>query len=460
MCCNTICSELHMRRVDRLRRGGWAVAACVGALSVSSAMPARAAGTPIDHHAAVLANDNTRPAGTVEDGTVTVRLRAARGRWHPESDHGPSLIIDAFGEDEGPLTVPAPLIRVTEGTTIVVVVRNQLGVSLRIHGLCARNGRPCPPIDVPAGSLREARFVSGQAGTYHYWATSLGAPIPFRELAGALIVDPPDGAAAPDRIFVITEWSDLTATQLREILTADDVSEAFWARAAGLHVRDQRPVVAGDRAADIPTGGRRPMASPQPHVTSSPYASARVLFPGHANRRRCPRRAGRRRGRTRSRDGTAAIRRHGVSRVETGAPGQLAVPLPHHGACRSHAPIARSVVAGPLPPALDGRPAPHARGARPRHGRHGPGDLRASRRGCGADARCGGQLAPNRHGHRARSRARRGNGGGPPRERDRRRSVSDSAGTASGAAQGRASGDHRRQPSRRGDVDPLAWPRD
>ena len=192
-------------------------------------MPVHAAGTPIDRHAAVLANDNTRPAGTVEDRTVTVRLRAARGRWHPESDHGPSLMIDAFGEDEGPLTVPAPLIRVTEGTTIVVVVRNQLGVSLRIHGLCARNGSPCPPIDVPAGSVREARFVSGQAGTYHYWATSLGAPIPFRELAGALIVDPPDGTAAPDRIFVITEWSDLTATQLREILMADDVSEAFWA---------------------------------------------------------------------------------------------------------------------------------------------------------------------------------------------------------------------------------------
>jgi FtsP/CotA-like multicopper oxidase with cupredoxin domain len=54
--------------------------------------------------------------------------------------------------------------------------------------------------------------------------------MPFRELAGALVIDPAGGQAAPlDRIFVITEWSDLTAVQLRKIVSADDVSEAFWA---------------------------------------------------------------------------------------------------------------------------------------------------------------------------------------------------------------------------------------
>ena len=60
------------------------------------------------------------------------------------------------------------------------------------------------------GGARDIRFASGQAGTYHYWATTMGAPVPFRELAGALVVDPPRGQAIADRIFVITEWSSLT----------------------------------------------------------------------------------------------------------------------------------------------------------------------------------------------------------------------------------------------------------
>ena len=79
--------------------------------------------------------------------------------------------------------VPAPLIRVVEGTTIVVSVRNDLTSPLRVHGLCARDGGACAPLDVPPGADREVRFASGRAGTYHYWATSIGAPIPFRELA-------------------------------------------------------------------------------------------------------------------------------------------------------------------------------------------------------------------------------------------------------------------------------------
>ena len=29
-------------------------------------------------------NDNRRPAGTLKDGVLTLELRAARGRWHPE----------------------------------------------------------------------------------------------------------------------------------------------------------------------------------------------------------------------------------------------------------------------------------------------------------------------------------------------------------------------------------------
>ena len=55
----------------------------------------------------------------------------------------------------------------------------------------------------------------------------MGAPVPFRELAGAFVVDPAGVPAEPDRIFVITEWSDLTPAQLREIVTADDAERAL-----------------------------------------------------------------------------------------------------------------------------------------------------------------------------------------------------------------------------------------
>lgn len=56
---------------------------------------------------------------------------------------------------------------------------------------------------------------------------TFSAPIPFRELAGAFVVDHPADRVERDRIMVVTEWSDLTARQLREIFTADDPTEIF-----------------------------------------------------------------------------------------------------------------------------------------------------------------------------------------------------------------------------------------
>jgi FtsP/CotA-like multicopper oxidase with cupredoxin domain len=172
-------------------------------------------------------NDNRRPAGTLDGRTLTLALRAGDGRWQPEGPSGPALEVEAFGEVGSALTVPAPLIRVVDGTTIVVSVRNDLKATLSIRGLCARDGSACPPLDVPPSGRREVRFASGRAGTYHYWASTLGAPVPFRELSGALIVDPADSVAAPDRILVITEWASLTRAQLGQVLGADDPTEVF-----------------------------------------------------------------------------------------------------------------------------------------------------------------------------------------------------------------------------------------
>ena len=197
-------------------------------LALAWAAPARAADP-----AAVQPNDNRRAAGRLAQGTLTLSLRAARGVWAPEGADGPTVTIDAFGEADAPLQVPGPLIRVPEGTTILASVRNELLAPLTVHGLCARDGAACPTLSVPPGETREVRFASGRPGTYHYWASSFGAPVPFRELSGALVVDPV-GAAPADRVLVITEWSSLAPAELRDVMMADDPGETFVAKQPGV----------------------------------------------------------------------------------------------------------------------------------------------------------------------------------------------------------------------------------
>jgi len=202
--------------------------ACVTSALLAALTPCLTGAATLDPQP-VAANDNTRAAGTLHDGTVTLRLRAAAGAWRPEGADGPALQVEALGEMSAALSVPAPLIRVVEGTTIEASIENELTSPLRVHGLCARDGSACAPIDVPPGGQASVRFASGRAGTYHYWATSMGAPVPFREMAGALVVDPKDGPRQPDRIFVITEWTNLTPAQLRDIITADEPGARFLA---------------------------------------------------------------------------------------------------------------------------------------------------------------------------------------------------------------------------------------
>jgi FtsP/CotA-like multicopper oxidase with cupredoxin domain len=180
----------------------------------------------------VVIHDNRQPAGSLRDGALTIELRARAGVWRPEGEAGRAIRIEAFGESSSAPSVPAPLIRVREGATIAATVRNDLDHPLRVHGLCDRSESPCAPLDVPAGQSRQVTFRSGPAGTYHYWATTIGMPLPFRasddtQLSGAFIVDPRDRAADPDRIFVITEWTSITRDQLRQLAAEDDPGAAF-----------------------------------------------------------------------------------------------------------------------------------------------------------------------------------------------------------------------------------------
>jgi manganese oxidase len=182
----------------------------------------------------IVINDNRRAAGERRDNCVELKLRAGVGEWRPEGKDGPVIEVAAFGEISRQLEVPAPLIRVTEGTEIVVSIRNDLEHTLRVFGLCTRDGSPCAPIEIAASSERTVRFKSGRPGTYHYSGTTAPLPMPFRvspdsQLSGAFIVDPPAGALTPDRVLVITEWTSLSRQQLLDIARADDIDTAFFA---------------------------------------------------------------------------------------------------------------------------------------------------------------------------------------------------------------------------------------
>jgi FtsP/CotA-like multicopper oxidase with cupredoxin domain len=181
----------------------------------------------------VLANDNRKPAGTLEGGSLVLKLRASAGVWRPEGDSGPALRVESLGEESGSLQVPAPLIRVPEGTEVVASVRNDPDVALQVHGLCAHDGLRCAALDIPAVGSRDVRFTAGRAGTYHYWASTTGMPLSFRTvdaaLSGAFIVDSTDAKSNTDRVLVITEWSDLTREQLRQLVASDDVTATFLA---------------------------------------------------------------------------------------------------------------------------------------------------------------------------------------------------------------------------------------
>ena len=159
----------------------------------------------------IQANDHLKSAGRVDAGVLTMKLVAEVGEWRPDGPNVRTLNVAAFGEEGGPLSVPGPLIRAVEGTTVAITLRNGLTSELRVFGLCGRPA-PCEPLSIAAGATRDVRFQLPPAGTYYYWAstsarTMLARPRVDSQLAGAIVVDPP-GGSAPDRILVISLYGD------------------------------------------------------------------------------------------------------------------------------------------------------------------------------------------------------------------------------------------------------------
>ena len=160
----------------------------------------------------VRANDNRLAAGRLASDSLVVRLEAREGVWHPEGTGGPGFVVEAFGEEGGPLLTPGPVLRMPVGTTVRVSVRNRLGRALAMRGLNDRTTPDTAAVDLQPGELREVVFTARRAGTYYYWGRTsderrgLGV-FEDGQLLGAMIVydvPPP----SEERLLVIQLWAD------------------------------------------------------------------------------------------------------------------------------------------------------------------------------------------------------------------------------------------------------------
>ncbi|MBA3583073.1 MAG: multicopper oxidase domain-containing protein [Gemmatimonadetes bacterium] len=163
----------------------------------------------------IVTNENRASAGTLTGGVLELDLEARTGVWRPEKSDGPGLVVHAFAEEGGSPRIPAPLVRVPEGTELRIRIRNRIAdMPLVVHGLHTRPGEVGDTLQIPPAGEREVRFQAGAPGTYFYWATTTGAPTTVErvsdeaQLGGAFIVDPRGGSVAEDRVFVIGIWLD------------------------------------------------------------------------------------------------------------------------------------------------------------------------------------------------------------------------------------------------------------
>jgi len=191
---------------------GYGTALCVSLLAPAlfSLLSSAAEPSPLP---VIEANDNRTPAGNLKDGVLNLRLELCQARWYAEAGDGVYQDVYAFAEEGHAPQSSGPLLRVPQGTHVLVSLHNLLPLAAKVYGLHSYPGNPKQAVLLAAGETRELRFDAGEPGTYMYWATTSDAHIDDAEerhgeealLNGAFIVDPP-GSKEHDRIFVIAEW--------------------------------------------------------------------------------------------------------------------------------------------------------------------------------------------------------------------------------------------------------------
>lgn len=154
-------------------------------------------------------NDNDRPAGRYDGGTLTLDLEVRRGLWHVLGPDEPAVPVLAFAEVGKAPSIPAPLIRAPAGTRVVIRLTNPMDAALEIEGLSGRAAAlGLQRLKLEPGETREVSFVADAHGTYLYRGTLAGSPTstePFEDalLGGALIVDEPGAEVEEEDLMVL-----------------------------------------------------------------------------------------------------------------------------------------------------------------------------------------------------------------------------------------------------------------
>ena len=162
----------------------------------------------------VLPNDNLTRSGILKRDLLKLDLEVKWGDFRMETPDRPGVKLVAIGETGKELTIPAPLVRVTSGTTIRARIKNTLRDStITIYGLQKRPFTAKDSIFVMPGEVGEVVFDAGKPGTYMYWVKlGKGHKRVFGaeeddQLAGAFIIDP-KGSVVNDRVFVMNVFSN------------------------------------------------------------------------------------------------------------------------------------------------------------------------------------------------------------------------------------------------------------
>ena len=67
-----------------------------------------------------------------------MQLELRAGAWRPEADDGPQLFVRGVREAGRAAQIPAPMLRMTEGTRVHVTVANKLKIKGTVYELNTR----------------------------------------------------------------------------------------------------------------------------------------------------------------------------------------------------------------------------------------------------------------------------------------------------------------------------------
>ena len=162
-------------------------------------------------------NANTKPAGSLAHGVLTLSLEARRTMWYPGGDSLPGREVLALGEASGPTVIPGPLVRVPAGTTVELTIRNTLDRdTIVFHIPPAASGKAAPTGDdsvaIAPGGRGALRFAATVPGNYFYRARTndpLARALQIGGLmAGAIVVDSAGSPPPRDRVMVLLAYTD------------------------------------------------------------------------------------------------------------------------------------------------------------------------------------------------------------------------------------------------------------